>query len=165
MTFVNWLALALLCAFSLTGARAEDITAGGQRLEGAWTVRLTTESSSDPSIAVSSAEVMAAFAGDGVMFIDNVVPDPPGLRTKDGKGEWVRSGNRQFDLTWRYVIAATADGSSVGAFVDRARLVLSADGTQISGVYTFEARLTDGSVPLKGRGRITGTRIAVSAPE
>jgi hypothetical protein len=131
------------------------LDAGGQQLVGAWTIELAGD---PPALSVKTSGL---FTMDGSVLIQNVVPDMPGTKVIQGIGEWVRSGNREFDLTWTYLIVSTIDGSYIGVFKDRARVHYNADGTALDGNFTFEVTLADGSKPFAGTGKFKGTRVRI----
>jgi hypothetical protein len=138
-------------------AEAQPIGAGGQRLDGAWTIDLL----GDPgSITVKTS---GFFTLDGSMFINNAVPNVlPGMIVLHGTGVWARSGNRQFDLTWIYPVVSAVDGSYVGEFKDLARVHYNADGT-LSGDSTFSYILVNGTTAFAGSQRIKLVRVAIES--
>ena len=147
-------ALVVAVCMSSVSLMAQPMSAGGQQLEGAWVIDLV----GDPPAA--SAKTSGIFDRDGTVFIQNTVPDRPGTRTIDGTGEWVRTGDREFALTWVYIVVA-ADGSYFGMFKDRAKIRLSADGTELNGDFTFEVSLPDGTVVFSGTGKFHAVRVRV----
>jgi hypothetical protein len=131
------------------------IAAGGQQLEGAWTIDLLGD---PPGLSVKTTGLLHL---DGSVLIQNVVPDMPGTKTMHGTGEWVRSGNREFDLTWIYIVVSAVDGSYLGVFTDRAKIHYNADGTALEGNFTFEVTLADGSKPFAGTGKFKAVRVRI----
>ena len=83
-----------------------------------------------------------------------------GMLILNGTGAWVRSGNRQFDLTWIYPVVSTIDGSYIGEFKDLARINLNDDGT-MTGVSTFAFTLADGTVAFAGSQKVKMVRLRV----
>lgn len=77
-------------------------------------------------------------------------------------GEWVRTGNREFALTWISIITNATDGTYFGMFQDKATLHYNADLTELSGDFTFDAFLADGTKVFSGKGKMTATRIRVA---
>ena len=126
-----------------------------QQLEGAWSIDLL----GDPgSITVKTS---GFFNRDGSLFIQNVVPNIlPGALIVHGTGEWVRSGNRQFDLTWIYPVVSSVDGSYIGEFKDLARIHYNADGT-LEGISTFKFILADGTVQFAGSSKLKMVRVRI----
>jgi hypothetical protein len=155
--FQTKLAAVLAAALLVTASLSAEgpVSAGGQQLEGAWVIDLL----GDPPAA--SARTSGLFGRDGTIFIQNTVPDFPGVRTIQGVGEWVRTGDREFALTWVYIVVSTVDGSYFGTFKDRAKVSYSADGSQLTGQFTFEVTLADGSKPFSGTGKVQATRVRV----
>ncbi len=101
------------------------------------------------------------FMRDGSLFIQNVLPDSPGTRIGHAVGEWVRSGNREFDLTWIFIVVSSADGSYVGTFKNRGKVRYNSDATQLDGSYSFDYMLADGTKVFAGTGKVKATRIRV----
>ena len=136
-------------------AVAQTDVGNEQKLEGAWSIDVL----GDPgSITVKTS---GFFNRDGSLFIQNVVPNiVPGALIVHGTGEWVRSGHRQFDLTWIYPIVSTADGSYIGEFKDLARIHYNADGT-LEGISTFKFTLADGTVQFAGSSKLKMVRVRV----
>jgi len=136
-------------------AGAQPIAAGGQHLDGAWIIDLL----GDPgSLTVKTS---GFFTIDGSMFINNVVPNVlPGMIILQGTGEWVRSGNQQFDLTWIYPVVSAVDGSYKGVFKDLAKIHYNADGT-LEGDSTFAFILADGSTAFSGTQKLKAVRVRI----
>ena len=139
---------------STSPAVAQTDVGNKQKLEGAWRV----EWLGDPGSL--SGKTSGFFNRDGTLFIQNQVPDGRGIHGLHGTGEWVRSGNRQFDLTWIYPIVSSVDGSYIGEFKDLARIHYNADGT-LEGISTFKFTLADGTVTFTGSGRLKMVRVQI----
>ena len=132
-------------------------TDGGnqQKLEGAWRVEWL-----GTSPGALSGKTSGFFNRDGTLFIQNGVPDGGGTHSLHGTGEWVRSGHRQFDLTWIYPIVSTVDGSYIGEFKDLARIHYNDDGT-LEGISTFKFILPDGTVQFAGSSKLKMVRVRI----
>ena len=135
-------------------AVAQTDVGNKQKLEGAWRV----EWLGDPGSL--SGKTSGFFNRDGTLFIQNQVPDGNGRHGLHGTGEWVRSGNRQFDLTWIYPIVSSVDGTYIGEFKDLARIHYNADGT-LEGIATFKFILADGTVQFAGSGKLKMVRVRI----
>ena len=145
---------AVLLANALTSAApavAQSITADVRQLEGAWTIIFTS----------GRVKTSGFFTRDGSMFIQNAIPNiQPGMIGMHGTGEWVRSGNGQFDLTWIYPVVNVLDGTYIGQYKDKARIHYNADGA-LEGDYTFEFTLADGTYQFGGGGKIGMVRVRI----
>ena len=156
MTFLAVFLAASLGSVALA-ADSPTIDVGGQQLTGAWVITL----SSDTAGAAPPQTTSGILSSAGTVFIQNTVPDMPGTKLIQGVGEWVRIGNRQFALTWVYIITNAADGTYVGMFQDKATLQYNSDLTQLSGDFSFEVTLADGSKPFSGTGKMKAARVAI----
>lgn len=147
-----------LCLLASDSPAAVDV--GGQDLNGAWIITLAA----DPGAgAAPPQQTSGILSRDGTVFIQNTVPDtlgPANTHVIQGVGEWVRTGNREFALTWTYLIVSTVDGTYLGMFQDKATLHYNADLTELSGDFSSEATFF-GSVVFSTKGKITATRIRV----
>ena len=150
--------VAMLIAIALLSAApvvAQPSAARGQSLEGTWRIDFL----GDPGFL--TVKTSGFFTSDGSMFVQNVVPNiAPGMLILNGTGAWVRSGNRQFDLTWIYPVVSPIDGSYIGEFKDLARIYLNDDGT-LTGVSTFAFTLADGTVAFAGSQKVKMVRLRV----
>ncbi|MDP2998257.1 MAG: hypothetical protein Q8N47_12280 [Bryobacterales bacterium] len=147
--------LATACLWAAPVLAQKPAADGGQQLEGAWTIELIGD---PPALSVKTSGL---FTQDGAVFIQNVVPDVPGTEVVQGVGEWARSGNREFDLTWIYLIVSPTDGSYMGVFKDRAKIRYNADGTALEGNFAFQVTLADGSQPFVGAGKFKAVRVRI----
>ena len=140
---------------SVAPAVAQPSAARGHNLEGTWRIDLI----GDPGFL--TVKTSGFFTSDGSMFVQNAVPNiAPGMLILNGTGAWVRSGNRQFDLTWIYPVVSPIDGSYIGEFKDLARIYLNYDGT-LTGVSTFAFTLADGTVAFAGSQKVKMVRLRV----
>ena len=127
-----------------------------QKLEGAWSIEV-----SGTSPGSGSGKTSGFFNRDGSVFIQNLTPSlVPGMYGGHGTGEWVRSGHRQFDLTWIYPIVSSVNGSYIGEFKDLARIHFKADGN-LEGISTFKFTLADGTVQFAGSSNLKMVRVRV----
>ena len=150
--------MAMLIATALMPAVpvvAQPAVAGRHHLEGTWRIDFL----GDPGFL--TVKTSGFFTSDGSMFVQNPVPNiAPGMLILNGTGAWVRSGNRQFDLTWIYPVVSPIDGSYIGEFKDLARIYLNDDGT-LTGVSTFAFTLADGTVAFAGSQKVKMVRLRV----
>jgi hypothetical protein len=143
-----------------TGAAAQSAIAaspGGQQLEGAWLTTIGT-----PGFAPALG--LNLFTRDGIVIETNVieVPSLPPFANGSftvGFGEWVRTGDREFTMTFLKLI--TRGGTAVGVFKLRARMTLSPNLDTLSGTNLFEFFDNNSNVVLQGTGTLSSTRIGV----
>jgi hypothetical protein len=136
-------------------AFSQQIPGGGQQIQGTWRIGFNVKPGS------SAVGTSGSFTNDGVMFVQNIIPNIlPGMLITNGTGEWVRSGNRQFDLTWIYPVVSAVDGTYIGEFKDLARVHYNADGT-LEGPSTYAFILADGTVSFGASQTIKLVRIRI----
>ena len=140
---------------STSPAVAQTAVGKDQKLEGAWRIEWV-----GVSPGALSGKTSGFFNRDGTLFIQNLAPRRPGINGGHGTGEWVRSGRRQFDLTWIYPIVSEVDGSYIGEFKDLARIHYNDDGT-LEGDATFTFTLADGSVAFAGSSKLNMVRVRI----
>jgi len=85
-------------------------------------------------------------------------PFPPLLETT-GHGAWKRTGNRTFEVFFRFLLQAAASTEPVGT--DNVRLVLTLDGDTLTGTFHSEVKTPDGTLVDAFDGDYTATRIRV----
>lgn len=157
--------VAVLCVtayFPISALKAQEpLAVTGQQLEGAWIIDLASDPAPGPIPVAPPVKTSGLLSRDGTVLIQNVIPDMPGSRVIQGVGEWVRTGNREFALTWTFVIVSTVDGTYIGAFTDRAKLRYNPELNELSGDFTFEVTLADGSKPFGGAGKMKAKRLAI----
>ncbi len=125
-------------------------------LKGAWMMDYLGEGGS------LSGRTSAIFTSDGSVFVQNTVPNIlPGAIILHGTGEWVRSADGRFDLTWIYPVVSATNGSNMGMFKDRAKLLYSADGKTLEGRLTFQYTLPDGTVAFDGTSQMKLVRVRI----
>lgn len=141
---------------SATPVRTQTIAADVQPLQGAWMMDYLGEGGS------LSGRTSAIFTSDGSVFVQNTVPNIlPEAIVLHGTGEWVRSADGQFDLTWIYPVVSATDGSNMGMFKDRAKLRYSSDGKTLEGRLTFQYTLPDGTVAFDGTSQMKLVRVRI----
>ena len=141
---------------STSPAVAQTGVGNEQKLEGAWSIDV-----SGVTPGSGGSKTSGFFNRDGSLFIQNLTPNlVPGLYGGHGTGEWVRSGHRQFDLTWIYPIVSSVDGSYVGEFKDLARIRYNDDGT-LEGMATFKFTLANGTVQFAGSSKLKMVRVRI----
>jgi hypothetical protein len=78
-----------------------------------------------------------------------------------GHGAWKRSGNRQYDVFFRFLIQNHDTGEPIGTDNIRLQLRLSRDRDALDGTFQSQIRLTDDTVVFEAAGTYTASRITV----
>jgi len=145
-------AVLLATAMTLTTpASAQPPPADVRQLEGAWMISFTS----------GRVKTSGFFNRDGSMFVQNALPNiQPGLIGMHGTGEWVRSGDGQFDLTWVFPVVSAVDGTYIGQYKDLARIHFNADGT-LEGDSTWAFTLADGTYQFGGPQTVHFVRVRI----
>ena len=139
-------------------ARAE----AGQRLEGTWLVS---------AAAGVPARLLVSFTVDGLALrtAPLLLAAPPALGVakmliSTTHGEWVRSGDRAFVLTF-YGFAFDEGGTFLATQHIRVAPVLGEALDTFGGPFTTQFLAADGHVLATNSGMVQGTRIRVEPPD
>jgi hypothetical protein len=116
---------------------------GGQSLQGAWNVTINPQGF--PSCTAPSLNT-----GDG-----GVIANACDASESPGYGQWVRTGNREFTVTFIGLEIG------VGTYKVRAKVTLSDDLQGFSGPFKTEVFAPNGSVLFTATGTVTAKRILV----
>jgi hypothetical protein len=139
-----------LAGWSATGF-AESNAWSGQSLEGAWNVKIASDT---PGIDGCAAP--AVITRDG-----GIVAAGCSLAVSPGYGQWVRTGNHRFALTFVGQGFDLATGAINSTYKVRARVRLRQDLQQFSGPFVTDIFALDGSLILTATGTVTADRVTV----
>ena len=154
---------AALATGGLDGAAKAE---AGQRLEGSWAVAVAPAGGQ-----LGPARVLVSFTTEGVAVRTAPVQQaaPPALGVArmfigTTHGEWVRTGNREFLLTF---IGFAFDEAGNFLATQRIRVAPSLGDTPdtFSGPFTTNFLAADGTVVASSSGTVQGTRIGVEPLE
>lgn len=142
------LAIALALMLS-TAANAQPSANSGQSLEGAWSVTL------DVAGGPTCASAPAVFTREGT-----VIADSCSLSLAVGYGAWIRTGNRQFGITFVGNVHGPA-GAVVGSYKVRSSVSLDTANSSFSGPFTTQFFNATGALTLTTSGTVRASRIQV----
>ena len=143
----------LLCLLiALAGMGYAQSGSSEQSLTGAWNVN------------IDFGGVIPACSGPSLNTRDGgVVANPCAANESPGYGQWVRTGNREFAVTFvglEYDLAAPG-GAANGTYKVRANVSLSNDSQQYSGPFQTDIFDLNGNVVLTVTGTVTAKRVVV----
>jgi hypothetical protein len=121
-----------------------------QNLRGAWNVTIEL----DGSVLCTAPSLITADGG--------VVANACAPSESPGYGEWVRTGNREFAVTFVGHEYAP-DGSQIGTYKVRARGSLGEDSQTFSGPFTSDIFDLNGKLIVSFNGTVRGRRIVVES--
>jgi len=128
---------------------------GEQQLTGSWSIQFLVDG------GPGTTKTSGIFNRDGSIFVQNVIPNVlPNMLIMHGTGEWTRSRNGDFDLTWIYPVVSALDGTYIGEFKDLARIHYNSDGT-LGGDSTWAFTLADGTFQFGGVQKLKLVRVRV----
>ena len=139
-----------LAGWSATGF-AQSTAWSGQSLEGAWNVTIESDT---PGIDGCAAPAM--ITSDG-----GIIAAGCSLAVSPGYGQWVRTGNRRFAVTFVGQGFDPATGAINSMYKVRARVRLRQDLQQFSGPFVTDIFALDGSLILTASGTVTANRVTV----
>jgi hypothetical protein len=134
----------------LSSLAAVQSGSGSDTIAGAWNVHIEFDGyppCSAPGVITADGEIIANACTN--------LESP-------GYGQWVRTGNREFAGTFAGLEFAP-DGSPIGTYKVRARIVLAKDAAAFSGPFTSDIFDQDGRVILTVTGFVRATRITVES--
>jgi hypothetical protein len=138
-----------LAGWSATGF-AQSV-ASGQSLEGAWNVKIE-----------SDAPAIDGCAAPGLITSDGgIIAAGCSLAESPGYGQWVRTGNRRFAVTFVGQGFDLATGAINSTYKVRASVRLSGDLQQFSGPFVTDIFAPDGTLIFTASGTVTADRITV----
>lgn len=152
------LAIALVLSTVATPATQADMDSGshgnggGKTIVGAWFSTVTPT-------------VIPPFVGLGTFTPDGGLINTTSLslgapHESPGHGRWVRTGRRTYDVTF-FTVSADAAGNHTLTSKVRARLRLSADGNEFTGVFQVDVFDPNGGLLGSDTGAIKSRRIEV----
>ena len=148
--------LMLLCQANTLWAQNNS-----QQLQGAWL--MTTVDPPAGAGPTRPLNALALFNRDGGSQTTAAVTNPPGIIQSEGLGEWVRTAENEFVVTWMYtnalVLDAQGNAVDLGLFRIQVKLSYNADRTQLSGPVKFAALDLNGSVLFSGESAVVLKRI------
>ena len=151
-------------AAGLTGKPA--MAEAGQRLEGSWTVAVEPTGGQ-----LGAPRLLVSFTTEGVALrtapLQQMAPPALGVAKmfiSTTHGEWVRTGDREFALTF-IGFAFDDAGNFLATQHIRVAPTLSDTLDTFSGPFKTEFLAADGSVLAASTGTVQGTRIRAEPPE
>jgi hypothetical protein len=149
---------ALLCLLTVvTGTGYAQSGSSEQNLTGAWNVTI------DFGGVIPTCSAPAVNNRDG-----GIVSNACTANESPGYGQWVRTGNGEFALTFvglEYGVdentGAVLGTSTIGKYKVRANINLGNDGQEFSGPFKTEIFDLDGNLQFTVDGTVTGKRIVV----
>lgn len=141
---------AVLAGWSATGYAQTD-PGSSQTLAGAWNVKIEFDT---PGLEGCTAPAMNTADG-GVMAGACTLAESPGY------GQWVRTGNRTFGITFVGQGFDLATGAISYTYKVRASARLTQDLQQFSGPFVTDIFAPDGTVVFTASGLVTGDRVNV----
>ena len=150
------IALVLFTAATPATQTAMDLGAHEQRaaktIVGAWSSTVTPT-------------VIPPFVGLGTFTADGGLINTTSLSLgspleSPGHGRWIRNGSRTYDVTF-FTVSADAAGNHTLTSKVRAKLTLSADGNEFSGVFQVDVFDPNGGLLGSDTGTIRSRRIEV----
>jgi hypothetical protein len=142
------LSTVLVCGALVTSYRTIS-TAGEQSIAGAWNVTIVFD---NPAlVGCTTPGLLTADGGDIAAGCD--VSESPGY------GQWRRTGNGEFAITFVGVNFGAAGTGIVGTYKVRSRVTLN-EGT-LTGPFLAEVFAPDGTVLVSETGRVIARRIGI----
>ena len=139
-----------LAGWSATGYAQAD-PESSQSLAGAWNVKIEFDT---PGIEGCTAPGMNTRDG-GVMAAGCSLAESPGY------GQWVRTGNRQFGVTFIGQGFDLATGAINSTYKVRASVRLTQDLQRFSGPFVTDVFAPDGTLVFTASGLVTADRVHV----
>ena len=142
--------LCLLIAFAGMGYAQSG--SSEQNLMGAWNVNI------DFGGVIPACSAPTLNTRDG-----GIVANPCAANESPGYGQWVRTGNGEFALTFvglEYDLAAPG-GTANGTYKVRASVSLSNDSQEFSGPFQTDIFDLNGNLVLTVKGTVTAKRVVV----
>ncbi len=161
-------ALAVVVALVATAGAArtaavDDCDDNSTRLEGSWSGTATAL----VPVGLPQIRDLITFTRDGNVIESRspfvpATPIGPLLETA-GHGEWVRTGWRDYEVKFVFLIQRppASDGAFVGTETVRMRLTLDRSGETLTGTLTSEIRSPNNLVLFTANGTYNATRIRV----
>ena len=150
---VRWVVVVLgivasgaLVAFTATSSSAAD---GKQTLAGAWNITIAFD---DPSLVGCTTPGLNTADG-------GVVAQGCDLSESPGYGQWRRTGNGQFAVTFGGVSFGPPGTGITGSY--RVRATLLVDGETFSGPFVTDVFALDGTLLVSASGTVTAQRIGI----
>ena len=125
----------------------------GQSLAGAWNVKIEFDTP-----GVEGCTAPGLISADG-----GVIAAACSLTESPGYGQWVRTGNRTFEITFVGQEFDLATGAMNGTYKVRARVRLHEDLQQFSGPFVADIFALDGSLVISASGLVTADRVNVES--
>jgi hypothetical protein len=150
ITFIFFLLVALVPTVYAQAGHSD------QSLKGAWNTTIVF----DGPIPTCSAPAINTRDG-------GVISNACALNESPGYGQWVRTGNHEFAITFvglEYDLDGTMTGTlgaSSGTYKVRARVHLSDNSNEFNGPFTTDIFDLNGNVIFTVSGTVTGKRIVV----
>jgi hypothetical protein len=145
----------IIIAVALTGLSATGYAQGEpgstQNLAGAWNVKIEFDT---PGLEGCTAPGMNTADG-GVMSAGC------SLAESTGYGHWVRTGNRQFGITFIGQGFDLANGAINSTYKVRANVRLTQDLQRFSGPFVTDVFAPDGTLVFTASGLVTADRVNV----
>ena len=139
-----------LAAWSATGFGQLNAQPG-QSLEGAWNVKIESDTP-----AIDGCAAPAVITRDG-----GIIAAGCSLAVSPGYGQWERTGNHIFAVTFVGQGFDLATGAINSTYKVRASVTLSQDLQQFSGPFVTDIFALDGSLILTASGIVTVDRVTV----
>lgn len=144
----SYLALLVLLT-ALTGIGYAQTGPPEHNLTGAWNVTIDFQ---DPDLPTCSAPALNTRDG-------GVVANACAANESPGYGQWVRTGNSEFALTF-VGLEYAPDGTAIGTYKVRANVKLSHDSQEFNGPFRADVLLY-GGIQFTATGIVTAKRIVV----
>jgi hypothetical protein len=125
----------------------------GQSLAGAWNVKIEFDT---PGVEGCTAPGVNSADG-GVIAAGCSLAESPGY------GQWVRTGNRTFEITFVGQGFDLATGAINSTYKVRARVRLHEDSQQFIGPFVTDVFAPDGSLLITASGLVTADRVNVES--
>jgi hypothetical protein len=141
---------ATLGGWSATGF-AQSNSQSGQSLQGAWNVKIESDTP-----GIDGCVAPALITRDG-----GIIAAGCSLAVSPGYGQWVRTGNRSFAVTFVGQGFDLATGAISSTYMVRASVTLRQDLQQFSGPFVTDIFALDGSLIFTANGTVTVDRVVV----
>jgi hypothetical protein len=141
---------AMLTGWNASGYAQADAPSG-QSLAGAWNIKIEFDT---PGVEGCTAPGMNTSDG-GVMAGGCSLAESPGY------GQWVRTGNRTFGVTFIGQGFDLTTGAINSTYKVRASVRLSQDLLQFSGPFVTDVFAPDGTLVFTASGLVTADRVTV----
>ena len=147
------ISLLIVVTVALAGSGATGSADAGptQSLEGAWNVKIEFDT---PGVEGCTAPGMITRDG-GVIAAGCSLAESPGY------GQWVRTGNRRFGITFVGHGFDLTTGAINSTYKVRARVRLHQDLQQFSGPFVTDVFAPDGTLVFTASGIVTADRVNV----